>query len=210
MNTKYLVAAAAMVLAMSAWANPKDVYQCDGEIKDTSIIPTIVTPRCGEAVQKHERSMYNFIDQDGRPYVARATILASVRCEGGICAEVVQGQFGEALGTAPDGFYYVQRGYYLDRDSLGRTVAYRMGTGPQYSGSVAVASPGTTNATKLYCSGMSDTCTLTVNGKAMELPREQLPQHASFYSGDLSDCIAEACWGNKGEFLGLNPDYFQH
>lgn len=68
--------------------------------------------------------------------------------------------------------------------------------------------PAISSAAKLYCSNTSETCTLTINGQELELTREELPKHTDFYQGDRSDCIAEACWGNKGEFLGLNPDYY--
>ncbi|WP_282876564.1 hypothetical protein [Pseudomonas peli] len=151
MKAKYLVAAAAMAMAMSAWAAPQDVYMCDGVIKDTSITPVIITPRCGENVPLHEYRMFNFVDSDGRPYVGRATVLARVQCSGGVCAVVYMGQYGEAAGTAPDGSYYVQRGYYLDRDSTGATVAYRMGMGPQYNGRVADPAPASNGLTGEAC-----------------------------------------------------------
>ncbi len=151
MKAKYLVAATTMALAMSTWAAPQDVYMCDGEIKDASTIPAIVTPRCGENVPLHEYRMFNFVDKDGRPYVGRATVLARVQCSGGVCAVVHMGQYGEAAGTAPDGSYYVQRGYYLDRDSAGQIVAYRMGIGPQYDGRVAEAAPASNGLTGEAC-----------------------------------------------------------
>lgn len=150
MKIKLLTVVAAMVVSISAWAQQSDVYDCNGTVLSSNI-PVVKFKRCGEDVPKTERRMYNFIDQDGRTVVKRASVLVVVRCEGGVCAEDLGGYFGEAMGTAPDGTYYVQRGYYLDRDSAGQMVAYRMGIGPQYDGRVAEADPAPNGLTGEAC-----------------------------------------------------------
>lgn len=57
-----------------------------------------------------------------------------------------------------------------------------------------------------FCGQTSDTCTLTINGKSVELTRDQLKEHMPIsHSGD---CIMEFCANDNGDVIGLNPEYF--
>lgn len=201
---------AALVAALTgpAWA-VADQYPCS-DLKQTSLGMKYRT--CGETEDIGAKRMQKFRDnKTGRIFAEQASVLIHAYCKDGICVEIVGLNYGEVVGEgAADGHYYIQRGYQLVADQSGNAAAIHPEAlaEQQQIQHQAQASNGSAN-TELYCSNMSDTCTLTVNGQELELTREELPKHVGFYQGDLSSCIAESCLGSKGEFLGLNPDYYQ-
>jgi len=126
---------------------------------------------------------------------------------GGFCSPVdgvCKDSNNETLGVLSTTWSQLKRQNLIPSDVVPDTVS-----APAATATATASQQASKQAAKLYCSNASETCTLTINGKDLELTRAELPKHTGFYQGDRSDCIAEACWGNKGEFLGLNPDYYR-
>lgn len=201
------IAALAAALASPAWAGA-DQYPCSS-LKQTGLGMKFRT--CGETEDISAKRMQKFRDNEtGKIFAEEASILIHAYCKDNVCVEIVGLNYGEVVGEAPDGHYYVQRGYQLVGDQSGNAAAVHpeaLAEQAQIQQEAQASSPA--SGTKLYCSNMSETCTLTINGQDLEVTREELPKHVGFYQGDRSDCIAESCSGSKGEFLGLNPDYYK-
>lgn len=195
------IAALVAALASPAWADSEPYYQC-GEPKNEI---GMVYRTCGSTQNSMQLTTFKYRDpQTGQMYVDRDYVLQTVNCRDGICADVRSKALVE--GEVPDGLYRIQRGYQLLAQN---GVIYAVHPEALAQFQSQPAAQATSAPARLYCSNMSETCTLTVNGQALELTREELPKHVGFYQGDRSDCIAESCLGSKGEFLGLNPDYYQ-
>lgn len=202
------IAAVVAALANPTWAGA-DQYPCS-DLKQTSLGMKYRT--CGETEDIGAKRMQKFRDNEtGKIYAEQASVLIHAYCKDGICVEIVGLNYGEVVGEgAADGHYYIQRGYQLVADQSGSAAAIHPEALAEQKQIQQQAQANSSSAnTELYCSNMSDTCTLTVNGQNLELTRDQLPKHVGFYQGDLSNCIAESCTDNKGAFLGLNPDYYQ-
>lgn len=202
------IAAVVAALASQAWAGA-DQYPCS-DLKQTSLGMKYRT--CGETEDIGAKRMQKFRDNEtGKIFAEQTSVLIHAYCKDGICVEIVGLNYGEVVGEgAADGHYYIQRGYQLVGDQSGNAAAVHpeaLAEQAQIQQQAQASSPA--SGTALYCSNVSDTCTLTIDGQDLEVTREELPKHVGFYQGDRSNCIAESCSGNKGEFLGLNPDYFQ-
>ncbi|MDC7827461.1 hypothetical protein PQS90_20120 [Pseudomonas sp. BLCC-B13] len=193
------MAALAAALTSEAWADSEPYYQC-GEPKNEI---GMVYRTCGSTQNSMQLTTFKYRDpQTGQMYVDRDYVLQTVNCRDGICADVRSKALVE--GEVPDGFYRIQRGYQLINQG---GVIYAVH--PEAIAQFQTQTPAQSKGPELYCSNMSETCTLTINGQGLEVTREELPKHVGFYQGDRSNCIAESCLGSKGEFLGLNPDYYQ-
>lgn len=194
------IAALTAALTSQAWADSEPYYQCGEPVSQAGLKYRI----CGSTQNPLQQTTFKYRDpQTGQMYADRDFILQTVNCRDGICSDVRSKALVE--GEAPDGLYRIQRGYQLlTQGSM--TYAVHPEAAAQFQSQTASQTSG---AAELYCSNISDTCTLTINGQDLELSREELPKHVGFYQGDRSSCIAESCLGSKGEFLGLNPDYYQ-
>lgn len=190
MNVKYLVAVAAVAFAVTAWATPAHAHYCDYRQtqSDYENCYRVNLQAQSNLMEKTYREAVNHPNLDAANLAnleqnqREWTNWVNANCRDNAC-------------------FLVQ---FENRNSHLRKYLKDLQSMPV----VQQAAPSTGKA-ELYCSNMSDTCTLTINGQDLELTREQLPKHVGFYQGDRSSCIAESCLGSKGEFLGLNPDYYQ-
>lgn len=193
------MAALAAAFTSQVWADSEPYYQCSEPVSQAGLKYRI----CGSTQNPLQQTTFKYRDpQTGQMYADRDFVLQTVNCRDGICADV--GSKALVEGEAPDGLYRIQRGYQL---LIQGSTAYAVH--PEAVAQFQSQAPAQNTGPELYCSNMSDTCTLTLNGQDLELTREELPKHVGFYQGDRSNCIAESCTDSKGSFLGLNPDYYQ-
>ncbi|PKM23387.1 MAG: hypothetical protein CVV09_20770 [Gammaproteobacteria bacterium HGW-Gammaproteobacteria-13] len=155
---RYLVAVAATVLAMSAWAED-DVYPC---VKMYQGVPGQLTYYfvCGDVAHSRDPKQINsaltakvrqtYVNVNGQTMVGTFPKYLRHNCKDGMCVETVgSSNDGQFSGNAPDGSYYVQVDYYLSPAANGEAAAYRTGTGPLFGG--AATAPANSGLTGKAC-----------------------------------------------------------
>lgn len=177
---------------------------------------------------------YSTVATDGNDvFVKHQEVGVEIDCDNGICSSVSNGEYLGRIAQPVVTSFYIQRGYYVYRNSEGVVVQHKKGTGPladrtfipyveelekQRNEAMAVEDEpqvDTTNGVArdldIYCNPRNFNCFL--NGEPVDIG--SLPNYFKMADveeefTDTHSCYDAICVDKEDYFIGLNPVFYEN